>query len=274
MILTDLLFPPCLSSSPFLPPHLPLLLLSCPDARCAVPPSYHHHHHRSHAHSFHAPSYERPAYDRPSFDRPAYDRPSFDRPAYDRPSFDRPSYNRPSHERPIYDRPSHDRPPHHDRWNPGLRVSSGNQLYMLDQEEPLHTRLQTAPVHAEGPGLMKPIRTTSSAKSRDEILWFPNRTPSGPWLRLEILSIKIMNRTGDKGQPCRSPTCTGNRSDLLPAMRTKLLLRSYRDRTALSKGPGPHTSSRSTPHRIPRGTRFECLLQIHKAHVDWLGKLP
>ncbi|KAI3356005.1 hypothetical protein L3Q82_017278 [Scortum barcoo] len=59
-------------------------------------------------------------------------------------------------------------------------------------------RLQTAPVHAEGPGLMmKPIRTTSSAKSRDE-MWFPNRTPSGPWLRLEILSIK--NRTGDKGQ--------------------------------------------------------------------------
>ncbi|KAI3369404.1 hypothetical protein L3Q82_007476 [Scortum barcoo] len=78
-------------------------------------------------------------------------------------------------------------------------------------------------------------------KQEYEILWFPNRTPSGPWLRLEILSIKIMNRTGDKGQPCRSPTCTGNRSDLLPAMRTKLLLRSYRDRTALSKGPGPHT---------------------------------
>ncbi|KAI3369451.1 hypothetical protein L3Q82_007666 [Scortum barcoo] len=65
-------------------------------------------------------------------------------------------------------------------------------------------------------------------------------------LSLEILSIKIMNRTGDKGQPCRSPTCTGNRSDLLPAMRTKLLLRSYRDRTALSKGPRtPY--SRSTP---------------------------
>ena len=46
----------------------------------------------------------------------------------------------------------------------------------------------------------------------------PNQIPSGPWLRLEILSIKIMNRTGDKGQPCRSPTCTGNRSDLLLAM--------------------------------------------------------
>ncbi|KAI3353146.1 hypothetical protein L3Q82_019703 [Scortum barcoo] len=48
-----------------------------------------------------------------------------------------------------------------------------------------------------------------------------------------------------------SPTCTGNRSDLLPAMRTKLLLRSYRDRTAHSKGHQiPY--SRSTPHRIPR----------------------
>uniref|UniRef100_A0A4W6BV17 Synaptic Ras GTPase activating protein 1 n=1 Tax=Lates calcarifer TaxID=8187 RepID=A0A4W6BV17_LATCA len=103
-------------------------------ARCAVPPSYHHHHHRTHAHSFHAPSYDRPVHERPTYDRPSFDRPFFDRPSFDRPSFDRPSYNRPLHERPIYDRPSHDRPPH-DRWNPHLRVSSGNQLYMLDQEE-------------------------------------------------------------------------------------------------------------------------------------------
>ncbi|KAI3363115.1 hypothetical protein L3Q82_011765 [Scortum barcoo] len=52
------------------------------------------------------------------------------------------------------------------------------------------------------------------------------------------------NRTGDKGQPCRSPTCTctGNRSDLLPAMRTKLLLQSYREtEQPLAKAPGPHT---------------------------------
>ncbi len=92
-------------------------------------------------------------------------------------------------------------------------------------------------------------KTTSSANIRDEILWSPNQTPSSPWLRLEILSIKITNRTGDKGQPCRSPTCTGNRSDLLPAMRTKLLLRSYRDRTALTECLGPHT---------PRAHRTEC----------------
>ncbi|XP_062255333.1 synaptic Ras GTPase activating protein 1b isoform X3 [Platichthys flesus] len=95
------------------------------DARCAVPPSYHHHHHRSQPpHSFHAPSY----------DRPSFDRPSFDRPVYDRPSFDRPSYNRPLQERPIYERPSQERPPQ-DRWNPRIRVTPGNQFYMLDQEE-------------------------------------------------------------------------------------------------------------------------------------------
>lgn len=151
--------PPLPSFSPFL------------DARCAVPPSYHYHHHRSHAHSFHAPSYDRPAherptynrpsysrpshdrpsfdrptfdhpsFDRPPFDRPSFDRPPFDRPSFDRPSFDRPSYSRPSHERPIYDRPSHDRPPQ-DRWNPRLRVSTGNQLYMLDQEEVLYSTPQ------------------------------------------------------------------------------------------------------------------------------------
>ncbi|MEQ2259823.1 hypothetical protein XENORESO_019268 [Xenotaenia resolanae] len=33
-------------------------------------------------------------------------------------------------------------------------------------------------------------RTTSSAKRRDKIHWYPNQTPSGPWLRLEIL-IKL-----------------------------------------------------------------------------------
>ncbi|KAI3366393.1 hypothetical protein L3Q82_000455 [Scortum barcoo] len=103
---------------------------------------------------------------------------------------------------------------------------------------------------------MKPSGQHHPAKSRDEILWFPNRTPSGPppGYALEILSIKIMNRTGDKGQPCRSPTCTGNRSDLLPAMRTKLLLRSYRDRTALSKRlPDPILAMEHLPTEYHEG---------------------
>ncbi|XP_058502971.1 synaptic Ras GTPase activating protein 1b isoform X5 [Solea solea] len=96
---------------------------------------------------FDRPSIDRPPFDRPSFDRPSIDRPSIDRPSIDRPSFDRPSFDRPGpvynrsfHERPIYDRPSHDHPPQppqppQDRWNPRVRVSPGNQIYMLDQEE-------------------------------------------------------------------------------------------------------------------------------------------
>ncbi|KAI3367782.1 hypothetical protein L3Q82_026215 [Scortum barcoo] len=56
-----------------------------------------------------------------------------------------------------------------------------------------------------------------------------------------------------KGKPCRSPTCTGNRSDLLPAMRTKLLLRSYRDRTALSKGSPDPILAWSTPTEYHEG---------------------
>ena len=67
-------------------------------------------------------------------------------------------------------------------------------------------------------------RTMSSAYSSDGIRRPPNLTPSAAWLRLEILSIKIMNKTGDKGQPWERPNLTGNRSELLPAMRTKLRL--------------------------------------------------
>ncbi|TWW62611.1 hypothetical protein D4764_04G0012580, partial [Takifugu flavidus] len=97
-------------------------------------------------------------------------------------------------------------------------------------------------------------RTTSSAKSSNEIFRPPNSTPSTPRLCLEILSIKIMNRIGHKGQPWQSPTLTGNESDLQPAIRTKLLLLWYRDWTALNKGPStPY--SRSTPHRMLLGTR-------------------
>uniref|UniRef100_A0A3P9HQR9 NACHT domain-containing protein n=1 Tax=Oryzias latipes TaxID=8090 RepID=A0A3P9HQR9_ORYLA len=58
-------------------------------------------------------------------------------------------------------------------------------------------------MHAGGPGLMKPTGQHHLQKNREEILWSPNQTPSDPWLRLEILSIKTMNRIGDKGQPFR-----------------------------------------------------------------------
>ena len=74
-------------------------------------------------------------------------------------------------------------------------------------------------------------RSTSSAKSRDPILRSPNYTPSTPWLHLEILTLKVMKRIGDKGQPWQSPTLARNKSDLLPATQTRLWLRPYREQT-------------------------------------------
>ncbi|MEQ2227436.1 hypothetical protein ILYODFUR_037711 [Ilyodon furcidens] len=100
-----------------------------------------------------------------------------------------------------------------------------------------------------------PSRTTSSAKRRDEIHWSPNRTTSGPWLCLDVLSIKVMNRTGDKGQPSWSP------------------IHLYRNRMAANKGP-PTPYSWSTPHRAPRGTQSNAFSRYTK-HM-WTGwtKLP
>ncbi|KAI3376212.1 hypothetical protein L3Q82_016719 [Scortum barcoo] len=71
--------------------------------------------------------------------------------------------------------------------------------------------------------------------------------PAASHFRLQTAPTDML-----KGSPAGSPTCTGNRSDLLPGNANQAPARSYRDRTALSKGPRtPY--SRSTPHRIPQG---------------------
>ncbi|KAI3376036.1 hypothetical protein L3Q82_016560 [Scortum barcoo] len=59
-------------------------------------------------------------------------------------------------------------------------------------------------------------------KSCGSQTWTPS---SSPWLRLEILSIKIMNRTGDKGQ----------------ALPESNMHWEQRPEQPLAKGPGPHT---------------------------------
>ena len=93
-------------------------------------------------------------------------------------------------------------------------------------------------------------RTTSSAKSREAILRSPNRTLSSPRLHLEILSMKITNRIGDKGQPWQSPTPTENEFDFLSRMRTQLSLWFYKDRMAHSNGAS-NPYSCSTAHKVP-----------------------
>lgn len=53
------------------------------------------------------------------------------------------------------------------------------------------------------------------------------RSPGDPCLHIEIVSMKIMNRRGEKGQRCRSATRTGNSSNLQPAIWTRVLLCSH-----------------------------------------------
>lgn len=59
-------------------------------------------------------------------------------------------------------------------------------------------------MHAGSPGSTT-TNTTSSAKSRNEILWVLNQTPLWP-LDLEVLSINTLNRPGDRGRSC---SCSG-----------------------------------------------------------------
>ncbi|MEQ2242698.1 hypothetical protein ILYODFUR_038706, partial [Ilyodon furcidens] len=70
-------------------------------------------------------------------------------------------------------------------------------------------------------------------------------------------------RTGEKGQPCWSATCTRNRSDLVLAMQIKHLLCLYRDRMATGKGP-LIVYSWSTPYRAPCRTQLNAFSRSTK----------
>ncbi|KAI3356597.1 hypothetical protein L3Q82_017801 [Scortum barcoo] len=93
------------------------------------------------------------------------------------------------------------------------------------------------------------------------VFWFPNWTPSGPWLRLEIPLTKgspagVQNELGTGltyCQKCEPSSCSGHTETEQP----------------LAKGPGPHTSG-TLSHRIPRGTWLVNAFSRSTKHL-WTG---
>ncbi|XP_015224641.1 PREDICTED: ribonuclease inhibitor-like, partial [Cyprinodon variegatus] len=82
-----------------------------------------------------------------------------------------------------------------------------------------------------------------------------------------LLPSFVMNKIGNKGQPWWSPILTGNEPDLLGNADQTL--------TPVMQGPdSPYQRARhpilleNPPQSPPRDT-VECLLQVHKAHVDY-----
>lgn len=57
------------------------------------------------------------------------------------------------------------------------------------------------PIHAGGPGMMKTTGQHHLQRAETKSCGPKTRQPPAPGCPLEILSIKIMNRTGVKGQP-------------------------------------------------------------------------
>ncbi len=86
------------------------------------------------------------------------------------------------------------------------------------------------------------IKTTSSAKSSDEVLSPPNCNLNSTRLHLKILSTKVINRIADKAKAWQRPTPTGTESELLLRTRTQLLLWEYRGWVVT---PSPHTPTAS-----------------------------
>ena len=112
--------------------------------------------------------------------------------------------------------------------SPQETTSASASLLMLLQsvfQSPLHFFLipishssENRPIESWNSLFNEDNKTTSSSISRDGIRNPPNLTSSATWLHLTILSMKIMRRTGEKGQPWQRQTLTGNRSDLLLIM--------------------------------------------------------
>lgn len=132
------------------------------------------------------------------------------------------------------------------------------------QKQQMHTWLQTIRYHCRSQTGYE--ISTSSAKSSDAILSPPNWKPSPPWLCLDVLFMKIINRivteqsqhSLDTGPICwREPEHSSYSTLSIDRL----------------DGPGEWPHHPLLPQYLPQkilGDRIIHVLQIHKTHVYWM----
>lgn len=86
-----------------------------------------------------------------------------------------------------------------------LGAGSQAEIPRLPYAQTLPGVFRGAPRLAERRWRMMLVLVSRGQQGKDEVLWFPKWTCSGPWLCLQILFQEIMNETGDKGGSEEAP---------------------------------------------------------------------
>ena len=132
-----------------------------------------------------------------------------------------------------------------------------------------------AALHSAARAAERELEVTVWWSQQDHIIrkkQWPNRTPSTPWLRLEILSIKFEQDRWQRAALAESKP-HWKQVWLIPGNADQALTPVIQGTDSPYQGVRYPVLPENPPQGSPRDT-VECLLQVHKTHVNWLGKLP
>lgn len=133
--------------------------------------------------------------------------------------------------------------------------------YGCGTDPPVNPMFYPSHAHKQDPMILKLLHNAafSHPEGGKPPFFDPSPQTWRCWFVSQLRSTaNLMSRTSVKGH---APTCTGNRSELLPAMQIKLLLQSHREVTAFNK----------FSNKTPLEFRLERLLilQITMSLLKW-----